>query len=109
MKASYYYIPAFLLFILLLSSCVTTSYIGDRFQPTSNIDVYYAGKDIKKEYKVIGHISAMTGFSEEASKKDIIAKAKAVGADGVIILGTEHTGGKNPESYNKAEAIRYDK
>ncbi|QNL50015.1 hypothetical protein H8S90_25585 [Olivibacter sp. SDN3] len=101
-----YYIAVFVVFFM-ISSCVTATYIGDRFQPTHAIDVYYAGKDVKKGYKVIGHLSAPASFRDERSKKDIIAKAKAVGADGVIIVGSEHAGGEHAKRYNKAEAIKY--
>jgi len=102
-----YYIFALSFFILFLTTCATPTYIGDRFQPTSNVDVYYASKDVKQEYKVIGHISSPVLINDESSKKSLVAKARAVGADGVIIVGTEHTGGDDPTRYNKAEAIKY--
>jgi len=100
---------SFLLLIVLLSSCVTTSYMGDRLAPTNQIDVYYAAKDVKKEYKVIGHIATAVALGEEASKQRIITKAKSVGADGVIILGMDYTGGEDSGPYSKAEAIQYTK
>lgn len=95
-------------FVLLLSSCVTTSYMGDKFAATSQIDVFYATKDVKKEYKVIGHIYASTNVNTDKIKESIVAKAKAIGADGVIILGLSTTGtGKSTETIQQADAIKY--
>lgn len=95
-------------FVLLLSSCATTSYMGDKFAATSNIDVFYDVKDVKKEYRVIGHIYASTGVNADKVKESILAKARAVGADGVIILGLNTTGaGKNTENVQQADAIKY--
>ncbi|MGK9119206.1 MULTISPECIES: hypothetical protein [Sphingobacteriaceae] len=97
----------FLPILLSMMSCVGTSYLGDRFNPTMHMDVYYASKDVKKDYKVIGHISSKVLLNEEVAKRKIVEKAKAVGADGVIIHGIEYTGGEDADSYYKAEAIRY--
>lgn len=93
--------------VVLLASCATTSYIGDTLTPSEKIDVYYAARDVKREYKVIGHISAATGTSENDAKAKIVEKAKAVGADGVIILGLDFTGGKDSTPFEKADAIKY--
>lgn len=90
-------------------SCMTVSYVGDRYQPTEQVDVYYAEQDVKSEYKVIGHLSEkVSGFNgEERAKQQIIAKCREVGADGVIILGFEYGGSKKTEEYQKAQAIKY--
>ncbi len=95
--------------ILFLTSCMTVSYVGDRYQPTSKVDIYYAGKDVKEEYKVIGHLSELIGAlnGEERAKRAIVKKAQEVGAHAIIITGIENSGGKNSQSYQKAEAIIY--
>jgi len=93
--------------IVVLSSCATASYIGDKLVPTNSVDVYYSPKDVKKTYKVIGHISSVKGIRDEQAKQMIIAKAKTVGADAVIILGIDYTGGEDSSPYSKAEAIKY--
>lgn len=100
---------SFLCYLLpiFLSSCGTTSYIGNKSNPTSTVDVFYAAKDVKKEYKVIGHISSKTSLNEERAKQRIIERAKSAGADAVIILGIDYTGGKDSSPYSKAEAIKY--
>ncbi len=96
------------LVVFLFNACgLMADYIGDRFTPTDRVDVYYAAKDIKRDYKVIGHISAQSGITDERSKQIIVDKAKSVGADGVIILGIEYTGGKDSSPYNKVEVIQY--
>ncbi|GAA4790573.1 hypothetical protein GCM10023231_18120 [Olivibacter ginsenosidimutans] len=81
--------------------------MGDRFSPTDNVDIYYSSKDVKHEYKVIGHITADVIANEESSKRSIIQKAKAVGADAVIIHGIEYKGDKDSSGYSKAETIKY--
>lgn len=100
----------FILFMPVLfsmGSCIGTSYLGDRYNSTTHTDIYYASKDVKKDYKVIGHISSRIWLSEEGAKRKIVEKARAVGADGVIIHGIEYTGGEDADSYYKAEAIQY--
>ena len=89
--------------------CMTVSYVGDRYQPTEQVDVYYAEKDVKPEYRVIGHLSEkVIGLNgEERAKQQIIAKCREVGADGVIILGFEYGGSKETDEYQKAQAIKY--
>ncbi|WP_262248354.1 hypothetical protein [Parapedobacter soli] len=90
-------------------ACKTVSYVGDRYQPTEQVDVYYAERDIKQEYRVIGHLSEeVKGINgEERAKQQIIAKCREVGADGVIILGFDYGGTKETEQYQKAQAIKY--
>lgn len=96
-------------FALFLCSCSTISYVGDRYQPTDRIDVYYAERDVKSEYKVIGHLSELVGGinGEEQAKQNIIAKCREVGADGVIILGFQYSGSDEDKQYQKAQAIKY--
>jgi hypothetical protein len=108
MKLSKLKVPAILLTTLLFSSCFSTAlYIGETMPPTTKIDVYYAAKDVKREYNVTGHISAQQGVEENDAKLQIIEKAKSVGADGVIVLGLDFTGGKDSTPFYKAEAIKY--
>ncbi|KIO78913.1 hypothetical protein TH53_00995 [Pedobacter lusitanus] len=92
----------------ILSSCAATiSYVGDTMTPTTNVDVFYAAKDVKKEYKVIGHLFTQTTVNENKAKQRIIDKAKKIGADGVIIIGVDFTGGSDSTPFLKSEAIKY--
>lgn len=92
-----------------LHACMSVSYVGDRYQPTEQVDVYYAERDVESEYRVIGHLSEkVSGLNgEDRAKQRIIAKCREVGADGVIILGFEYGGTKEAEQYQKAQAIKY--
>ncbi len=94
--------------VSLLSSCASTSYMGDQHPATSSVDVFYAAKDVKKEYKVIGHVYASTSGNAEKVKASILEKAKSVGADAVIILGLADSGAtKDDQVVQQADAIRY--
>ena len=88
---------------LTLHACMTVSYVGDRYQPTEEVDVYYAEKDVEAEYRVIGHLSEGAGGlrGEERAKERNIAKCREVGADGVIILGFDYGGSEDAEQYQK--------
>ena len=107
MRLQKFYLPIFLFFGLTILPCETTSYIGDNLSPTNHIDVFYAAKDIKREYKVIGHISAISENKENRTKVALMKKAKAVGADGIIILGRDFTRGKETMPVERADAIKY--
>ena len=107
MKTTKIFFAASISAMVLISCGTVTSYIGDTLTPSEKIDVYYAARDIKREYKVIGHISATTSINENAAKDKIVEKAKTVGADGVIILGLDFTGGKDSTPFEKADAIKY--
>jgi CobQ-like glutamine amidotransferase family enzyme len=87
-----------------LASCATVDYLGDKYEPTAQTDVYYDAKDVKKEYKVIGHLSTEASNDSDFIKKTLLGKANAIGADGIIILQT--TGAKEKETA-RADAIRY--
>lgn len=95
--------------LLTIQGCTTVSYVGDRYQPTEQVDVYYAEKDVSNAYRVIGHLSEeVIGLKgEERAKQRIIAKCREVGADGVIILGFEYGGSEETDKYQKAQAIKY--
>ncbi|SEL40652.1 hypothetical protein [Parapedobacter koreensis] len=107
-KKSYTHLLALIL-ALALNACASTSYVGDRYAPSEHVDVYYSVNDVKREYKVIGHLSEKsTGVNaDERAKQQIIGKGKEVGADGVIILGFEYVGTDDITRYQKAEAIKY--
>lgn len=100
-----------LVFVLLFNACATTSYVGNRYPPTEDVDVFYSARDVKQEYETIGHLSEqVSGMGgEEKAKQNIIAKARQVGGHAVIIVGIEHvaTNNSNVQDYQKAEVIRY--
>jgi hypothetical protein len=91
---------------LLLSSCVAmVTYIGDKYPPSTTVDVYYSAHDVTKNFKVIGHMS-YPNYGQENVKKAFIKYAQSIGADAVVITGTEST--KDTESaYVDADALKY--
>ncbi|TWJ00005.1 hypothetical protein JN11_02420 [Mucilaginibacter frigoritolerans] len=93
---------------LFLSSCATASYFGDTLAtPTTNVDVYYSAHDVKKDYKVIGHLTCPNTGQDRVTKA-LIAKAKAIGADAIIITGnTVDDSGKVASDVVNADVLHY--
>jgi len=70
-----------------LSACSLGSptYFGAKYPPTDSVLTYYSAKDVKKPYKVIGHmIAAITDSDQEFVKSKLIERAKKIGADALI-------------------------
>jgi hypothetical protein len=95
-------------FSLLLTSCAVPAavYLGDTYPVTNNIDVYYDAKDVKQDYKVIGHLAISYTPDSEAAKKLLSDKAKTQEANGIIIFQVE---GNNANATIRADAIKYGK
>lgn len=96
-----------LLLCVFISSCSTVSYLGDTYPLHQNVDVFYASRDVKREYKVIGHLVNAISINEQSTKNEIIGKAKTVGADGIIFTGFGTTAGKDGSNTITADAIKY--
>lgn len=85
---------------MLLSACSQpVVYNGDRLPKTKMTEVYYSASEVKRPYKVIGHIKAHK-YADNIVKRDLIYFGKSVGADAVIV-----TGGDN--KYVNADAIKF--
>ena len=98
----------FFLAAMILSSCgVAVSYLGETMSPTVNTDIFYDAKDVKKQYKVIGHLSLSASYNSDEAKIKMVEKAKTVGADGLIIPTTDYTSNKEPDPIYKGDAIKY--
>jgi hypothetical protein len=95
-------------FGLLLSSCaVPVTYFGDTYPATSSVEVYYSAHDLKREYKVIGHMSVNNaGWPQEKIRQRFVDYAKSIGADAVIITGTQATRDNSTAAVN-ADALKY--
>ena len=78
--------------LLTAVSCTNIDYLGKTYPPTANVDVYYSLEDIEGEYEVMGHLTASAGtfVSTEKMQEKIVEKARASGADAVLILGLDH-------------------
>ena len=102
---SYHFIIAGL--CLLLSSCaLQATYFGDTLAPTNSIDIYYSAHDVKKEYKVIGHLTCPNVGSQDEVKATLSERAKKAGADAIVIVGTDATKA-DPAAVVNADALKY--
>lgn len=102
---SYHSIIAGLCF-LLASCAVPVTYFGDRLAPTSTVDIYYSAHDVKKEYKVIGHLTCPNWRDQEKVKAELSKYARSIGADAVVIVGTGAVGDAKAALVN-ADALKY--
>ncbi len=121
MKNTIQFLTTITLIGFLLTACSPTiHYLGNDYQPTQNVDIYFDENDIEKEYRVIG---TMKNEGEQWAndidkiKTAMIEKAKAKGADAILFAGafsekvsSVQTGeyskeGKNKDQYtfNNAE------
>ena len=96
---------------LLLSACgiIKPDYFGDKFPPTTAVDIYYSAHDVKQPYKVIGHLT-ITNIGQDSVKSRFVAYAKTIGADAIVIVGnTVNNGTKSSSDIVNADALRYDR
>ena len=91
---------------LLLSSCtVPVAYFGDKLTPTANVDIFYSAHDVTRPYKVIGHLT-YPNFAQDQVKAKLSAYAKTIGADAIVITGTDATK-DNQAAVVNADALKY--
>ena len=59
-------------------SCGPISYIGNSYEPTDNVYLYFSVDDIKMEYTVIGHALGADGWqkNQKKIKEALIKNAK---------------------------------
>ena len=78
-----------ILLSILFSSCITqVNYLGSNFPPTTSVDVFVTQASVKKPFDVIGKGYLTNGNPKptvEVIQKLAVEKAKAKGADAVII------------------------
>jgi len=92
MKKHYYII---LIFCTFLSACsLPPTYMGAKLPPTQKVDVYYSANEVKRDYKVIGHLLSHV-YIKSAIEHNMASYAKKMGGDGVIIM---------PAANNRIEA-----
>ena len=98
-----------LLLIFSLVSCYPyplVNYVGDRYPATTTVDVYYAVKDIPREYTIMGRMTRELVHGDR-EKREMIDVAKRNGAEGIIFYDLETDAGKSSVVSIKAELIRY--
>ncbi len=77
------------IFIALFVACSPAiQYLGDTYQTTEDIDVYYDEKDVQKEYKTIGKMTHgnMWDYEVETIRNKMIEVTKRKGGDAIIFL-----------------------
>ena len=75
--------------ILFVAACAKIDYIGQSYPPTTRVDLYFSEDDVREDYQVMGHVVAQApeGISTENLQKQLEAKAREKGADGIVIHG----------------------
>ena len=98
------------LLILFVAACAKIDYIGQSYPPTNHVDLYFSEQDIRQDYQVMGHVIAQAneGISIESLQKQLEAKAREKGADGIVIHGFDRIQTGETTTYNE-EAKRGEK
>jgi hypothetical protein len=91
---------------LMLSGCAMVSYIGDKYPPSTSVEVFYSAHDVTKPYKVIGHMTYPAGYGTEALKAKFVTYGKSIGADAVVITGNQGIA-DSEYAYATADALKY--
>jgi len=89
MKAQILTIAALL---VILSSCSPTiNYLGNNYEPSTHVEIFFNENDIEKEYKTMGVMKNEGDSFEnndlESIKEEMLKKAREVGADAIIFQG----------------------
>ncbi len=96
---------------LLISCGPSIYYLGDSFQPSDAVEIFYDAKEIKKEYKIVGRMTndKIAHYEPELIKAEMVKKAKQVGADAIIFsdLSIDNTEQQGDRLAIKAELIKY--
>lgn len=78
-------------FAPLLSACnpVQTNYLGNTYEPTKHVEVFFEKGDIDRPYKVIGiaELIAPDGTDTDKYMQRIVNTARKRGADAVLVQG----------------------
>lgn len=83
MKKHHYILLTLCLF---LSACsLPPTYMGDKLPPTLKVDIYYSANEVKRDYKVIGHLLSHI-YIKSTIEHNMVVFAKKEGADAVIIM-----------------------
>lgn len=78
----------FAVVVPLATSCATIDYVGETYQPTTQVDLFFSEDEVGRDYKVIGQVNA-TGdqfVTAAGLHQKMMARAREIGADAVIVL-----------------------
>ena len=84
---------AFILVALFAVGCADVNYVGNSFNPTTTVDVYFSKEEIETDYTVMGHAlgSGAWGASYDKIQEKLIKEAQNRGADAILITGLGQT------------------
>lgn len=104
MRTTLLAIPA----LLFVTACAHVDYVGQSYQPTSHVDVFYAERDVPHEYAVMGKVIATANdlVSAEKLQEKIVRKAQDHGADAVVLLGLERYKSGSSTDYGETSERR---
>lgn len=98
---------------VLLSNCAEVNYIGQTYQPTDEVEIFFDEKLIKYEYTIIGQALG-TGYDNDKIQEELIKTARFRGAHAIIITGIGEDSSNNGDGASidktqiNATFIRYD-
>ncbi len=74
--------------LFFFSGCASVNYVGDEFDPTESVDIYYSEDAIDQSYDLIGH-GLGSGFWVRNRKIEskLVDEAKEKGEDAILITG----------------------
>ena len=86
-------VPMITLLAGLTTGCATIDYVGESYEPTTHIDMYFSEAAVPREYKVVGQVMASGDQFTTASRLNdrMLARAREKGADAVIVLEISRT------------------
>jgi hypothetical protein len=89
--------------LLLAAGCTKIDYVGKQFSPTVDVDIYFSLDDVKRDYEVMGHVTATANdmVSAEKMQEEILKKAREKGADAVVILGLDRYATSTPATWSE--------
>jgi hypothetical protein len=86
---------------LLMLGCATSfQYVGKSYPATSQVDIYFSTKDVKKAFEVMGTINGTVGENADFNQtlEKLKKEARKQGADAVVIEGMELIPANKPDS-----------
>lgn len=92
--------------LLFIAACAHVDYIGESYPPTPQVDVFFAEKDVPRDYRVMGKVLAQANelVSAEKLQAKIMKKAQEKGADAVVLTGLDrYKSGENTDYHETTE------
>lgn len=99
---------AITVFCLFLAACAQPGvYVGTHLPRTKKVDVFHSAAEVKKHYRVIGHL-VERNYNDDIIVKQVAFDAKKVGGDAVIIIGIDASITTGHPDRVAADVLKYD-